>query len=1036
MFTNLKNLTTKLFASAVVAVTALPCFAAPTEPEYSTDAKSTYYCVEFARNNNLIASQGDGKNAVLAKPNSMAYDRQVWKVVGSKSNFQLINAAGEYAVITGTGNAARVAASTTPFAPGFSLVASSNASYPDTWEIQVNGVSGNNRFNQWEGPNTGNPIGLWSANDVNNPLKFVDPATLDFQKIVAEYAVTGSADYRPDNLFTLWYTQPGTTVNQEQKWMYYGLPVGDGQFGAQTLGGVAQEEISFNEKTLWTGTKTVGQNAYGSYQPLGDLLITDLSEGTPTVTDYWRNLDLTTAVATVSYNQNGANITRRLIASNPAHVVALLIESDKAGALNYEFEYNATTPVSTPITTYADGVATIAGKFETVSYNSQAKVIPNGGTMTTGDKSITVKGANSILVLVAACSDYDPVSPTYTSGTAAIPALNAGRIAAALQKGWDNLLAEHIADHQALFGRLDFNLAGALNDLPTDKLQQAYKNGTSVARQKGLEQLYFQYGRYLTIGSSRGVDLPSNLQGIWSSYNKNHPQNSGQLMPWNCDIHSNINVEMNYWPSEPTNLSELHLPYLNYIINQATVQPQWRERAKLSGNKKGWTLLTENNIFGSGSNWSSNYVIANAWYCSHLWQHYLFTQDKEFLKRAIPTMWTCCEFWLERLKKDKDGLYVAPNEWSPEHGPSEDGCPHAQQLVVELFSNTRDAATVLGSDCGISDADLALLNERLDNLDRGLRTETYTGSWGASVNGIKTGDTILREWKNYTYTSGQNGHRHMSHLMCLYPFSQLEPGSDLHKAAINSLQLRGDAATGWSMGWKINLWARALDGNHARTIMKNALSNNVYPNLYDSHAPFQIDGNFAFTSGVAELLLQSHNNGLDLLPALPTAWIEGQIHGLRAIGNFGVDLDWASKKLTTAVITSGSGLPVTVRYPGIYDRLVTDADGNAVTVTTQGTDAITFPTVKGGVYTIDMSKTSGIDAVGAPNDTVTVTVDRGVITAASDDVQSLTVIDMLGRTVAAADGNQVATNLTPGTAVMVTVTRNGNRTETHKAIVR
>ena len=464
------------------------------------------------------------------------------------------------------------------------------------------------------------------------------------------------------------------------------------------------------------------------------------------------------------------------------------------------------------------------------------------------------------------------------------------------------------------------------------------------------------------------MDSPANLQGIWN--HSNSPE-------WQSDIHSNINVQMNYWPAEITNLSELHMPYLNYIHSMAIEHEEWKEYARRSGMSKGWTCFTQNNIFGH-SDYAENYVIANAWYTSHMWQHYRYTLDRDFLReKAMPVMVSCCEFWMERLIEASDGTLVAPAEWSPEHGPgAEDGTAHAQQIVCDLSESTLKAIEVLGSDAGVSDDFKSQLSDRYSRLDKGLAIETYTGAWGDKINGITTGTPILREWKTSGYEAGQNGHRHQSHLMCLYPFAQVTPESPYFEAAVNSLRLRGDVSTGWSLGWRINLWARAADGNHAHSVLHNALrhataytssqvNGGIYYNLLDSHSPFQIDGNFGYTTGVTEMLLQSYHDCIRLLPALPDEWKAGEINGIRAENNFTVSQKWYDGSLVSAVVVSGSGLPCTLVYKGIAEATVTTADGEKVAVEADGNDIIVFPTVAGTAYNVVTVFGAGVDTTVA-----------------------------------------------------------------------
>ncbi len=746
-------------------------------------------------------------------------------------------------------------------------------------------------------------------------------------KAVEPAEFTGSKSYKPDEPLTLWYTRPGTTSPSSHQWMDMSLPLGNGQLGALISGGIAREEISVNEKTLWSGdTRLQGSYSYGCYQNFGSLYVETQQSGP--VTDYWRDLNLATGLARAHYKDaKGVTYEREFIASNPDNVIAARFTASKSGALELTFtevpgmakDHEVTYAVAND----GSGIIEYHGKLDVVSYCSVIKIQAEGGTVLTDGSSISVKDASAAYVVIAAGTDYDPISATYTSGTENLHARVAATATAALTKGWQQVLSSQKSDHEALFGRVAFNLSGARNDIPTDEMRAKYRELTKDGNinvddpvVKMLEMLYFHYGRYLAIGSSRGVALPANLQGIWSGFNVYSPYSQGQLVPWNGDIHSNINVQMNYWPSEPTNLSELHLPFLDYIINQATVQPQWSEYARNeAGQTKGWTCFTENNIFGGGGNFMTNYVIANAWYCTHLWQHYAYTLDKDFLTRALPTMWSACEFWLERLVKGIDGTWECPAEYSPEQGPgAENATAHSQQLVAELFANTIAATEALPSQTVISAAEIERLKEYYQNLDRGIAIERFRADSGFSANGLADGDEILREWKYSDFTAGWDGHRHLSHLMCLYPLSQIEPGTREFKAAVNSLRQRGDGATGWSLGWKINLWARAHDGDHARLILRNGLSHQAYDNLFDAHPPFQIDGNFGATAGIAEMLVQSLGNRILLLPALPSLWTEGEVRGLKAIGDFSIDMEWSDSKLKRATIVANQGGDLNIGY--------------------------------------------------------------------------------------------------------------------------
>ena len=939
------------------------------EPEYfsATAEDAKYFGIKF-RGGTVYIAEGPYLGDLLV---TKGVFNTTWALIGNAASFKLLSHTGHYVGVKKTTNDFCYTVATASAATDFTLITNADGSF----EIARKGNTGTT-FNPWTGMAADKNIGFWNAGDNSNKLMFIDEAEMPIPDYNTVQGGTRPTDISP---LSLWYDFPATLSEVGNPWMEYGLPIGNGQVGATLLGGVLQDEMVLNEKTLYNGSPT-DWGEHGKYSCLGKILVDDLSEiasvkdNTKPISDYVRYLDIEKGVAGVRFSSAaGTHFTRQYIASAPHKVLAAHYKAEGDESLHLRFSYAPDENINASSVTYDGNSATFGGKLKTVYYSTEMRIVATGGTVTATNKGIEVEGASEVTLFMTAATTFDITTPALTKGTRAqVAAANADLLDAAVADGWDKVYADHVAQFSELMGRVSLQLGDAASTLMTNKLVDNYATTANRTKADGLflEQLYFQYGRYLEISCNNVlINAPANLQGIWN--------NDSNTSFWHCDIHTDVNVQMNYWPAEVTNLSTMHLPFLNNIIALAGDTYNFHTVAqRYKSGVRGWMVPTETNIFGGTSQWMAFQIkTLAAWNCSHLWQHYRYTLDRDFLRRALPAMLKAAQFLKDISTKGSDGTYFVADEYSPEHGPSGHSTAFAQQNTAEVVRSVIEGAEILGDDSPISAANLTEMRNFWEVLDKGLHTETYNSK------------TCLKEWADLSLNSQGDaaGHRHLSHLMALYPYSQVSAyatdteGKRLYQAAVNSLLVRNATdVTGWSGGWKVNLFARALKGNDARNVFALMLKHSqsyviamsgqggCYYNLWDAHSPFQIDGNFGYTAGVAEMLLQSYDGNIHLLPALPTAWKSGNVKGLKAIGDFTVDQEWDNKAFVSAHIVNNQGQPLTLTVGLLPSKstIAAKVNGTEVEVTTNADGSFTIPTSTAGDV-IDLTVAPIPDAIGA-----------------------------------------------------------------------
>ncbi|MBQ8841545.1 MAG: glycoside hydrolase N-terminal domain-containing protein [Ruminiclostridium sp.] len=766
-----------------------------------------------------------------------------------------------------------------------------------------------------------------------------------------------------------------STPGDMEKWEEYCLPIGNGYLGASFFGGINKERIVLNEKTLWTGgpspyrkdynggnragayesvhkvQKLLYENkydeavenlpmltcntgdGYGSYQLLCDAILTFSNINPDNINNYSRSLDLDKSLYTCSFEYEGAIHKREAFASYPNRVICMKFSSNKQRRVCLKLSLDKIQEGGKIIINEnrLDYYGALIDN--QLCYHSSFVIENNGGEVITSRDSIMVEHADSVTVYFTAATDYSDEYPVYRSEVA--PSIIVGDI---LDKcsvlSFEELYKVHYDDYSSLFDRVKLNLNGINGEIPCiDTLIPEYRKGYNEVTASQLEALYFQFGRYMLISSSRDGSLPANLQGVW---------NESNCPPWCCDYHINVNLQMNYWGAYNTNLAETAKPLVRFLDKmrkpgRITAKEYYNIISDENNPENGWIAHTQATPFGWTSpgwdfywGWSTAAV---AWLMQNIWEYYEFTLDKDYLEKEIyPVMRESAKFYSQWLiYDDKQERLVSTPTYSPEHGPVSIGNTYEQSLIEQFYSDFINASYDLNADKELRD----IISEQKEKLK-----PFAIGKWGQ-----------IKEWfeednEDFDVSKTQKNHRHISHLMGLYPGKTISSKTpELLDAAIVTMNDRGDESTGWSRAYKLNLWARTKDGNRAYKILNGLLSGCTYPNLFDFHPPFQLDGNFGGSAGIAELLLQSHEGYIEPLAALPENWKSGEFCGLCARNGFELSVKWNRCKVENITVISHRGgkcnLKTDLNNIRYNDTLVDFSANNGI---------ISFDTIEGGVY--------------------------------------------------------------------------------------